>query len=70
MTDFRNLRSVEQIAESSKVFTQASLRWLIFHAKTNGFEKCLVRVGRRVLIDEPIFNVWLDEQRERNFAEA
>ena len=31
------------------------LRHLIFHAKTNGFDKVIKRVGRRVLIDEKKF---------------
>jgi len=31
------------------------LRHLIFHAKTNGFEKCICRIGRRVLIWENLF---------------
>lgn len=34
------------------------LRHLIFHEKTNGFSDCLVRVGRRVLIDEDKFFEW------------
>jgi hypothetical protein len=39
------------------------LRHLIFHANTNGFDKCLIRVGRRLLIDEQTFFAWLDERR-------
>jgi len=31
------------------------LRHLIFHAETNGFDKAVKRVGRRVLIDEAVF---------------
>jgi hypothetical protein len=34
------------------------LRHLIFFAKTNGFEKVLRRIGRRVLIDEAAFFEW------------
>lgn len=39
------------------------LRHLIFHAKNNGFDCCVIRVGRRVLIDEAEFFNWLDEQK-------
>ena len=31
------------------------LRHIIFHAETNGFKEAIVRVGRRVLIDESKF---------------
>lgn len=34
------------------------LRHLIFHEKENGFCECVVRVGRRVLIDEDKFFEW------------
>jgi hypothetical protein len=38
------------------------LRHLVFHADKNGFNKVIRRAGRRVLIDEKSFFVWLDEQ--------
>lgn len=34
------------------------LRHLIFYEHTNGFNCCVVRVGRRVLIDEDKFFEW------------
>ena len=39
------------------------LRHLIFFEKDNGFSHCLVRLGRRVLIDEERFFEWADRQR-------
>jgi hypothetical protein len=38
------------------------LRHLIFYAKTNGFDKVVRRLGRRVLIDEAAFFAWAREQ--------
>jgi hypothetical protein len=38
------------------------LRHLIFHADTNGFHKCVRRIGRRVLIDERSYFEWVAEQ--------
>lgn len=38
------------------------LRHLIFNAHTNGFNKVIRRIGRRVLIDEAAFFEWVDEQ--------
>ncbi len=39
------------------------LRHLIFFEKTNGFSKCVVRLGRRVLIDENLFFEWADGEK-------
>lgn len=40
------------------------LRHLVFNATSNGFDKCIRRVGRRVLIDEAAFFTWVDAQGE------
>lgn len=40
--------------------TPAALRWMIFTNK-DGFNRCVVRRGRRVLIDEAEYFRWLDE---------
>ena len=37
------------------------LRHLIFNAESNGFETCVRRIGRRVLIDEAAFFLWVDD---------
>lgn len=42
----------------------AALRWLIFTNK-DGFCSCVVRRGRRVLIDELRYFTWIDEQNSR-----
>ena len=39
----------------------AALRWMIFTNK-NDFNQCVVRRGRRALIDEMKYFRWLDEQ--------
>ena len=38
------------------------LRHLIFFAETNGFNKVVRRIGRRVLIDEAAFFEWANTQ--------
>lgn len=38
------------------------LRHLIFNAETNGFNRVIRRIGRRVLIDEAAFFIWVDTQ--------
>ncbi len=41
------------------------MRHLIFHAKKNGFDKVIKRVGRRVLIDEAAFFRWVEERNAK-----
>lgn len=38
------------------------LRHLIFHARSNGFDAVVRRVGGRVLIDEKAFFDWVNSQ--------
>ena len=38
------------------------LRHLIFNAEKNGFDAVIKRCGRRVLIDEAAFFLWIEEQ--------
>lgn len=38
------------------------LRHLIYHAKVNGFDQVIRRVGRRVLIDETAFFAWVNSR--------
>ena len=46
-------------------WTEGQIRWLIFQAKQNGLEQAgaIVRVGRRVFIDEPKFFSWMRTTR-------
>jgi len=41
------------------------LRHLVFHAKSNGFDRVVRRAGRRVLIDEQAFFAWVENQSGR-----
>ena len=50
-----SLITVYQFVEKYPWPKYGGLRWLIFHEKTNGFDKAFKRVGRRVLVDEEIF---------------
>ena len=42
--------------------TTSALRWLVFNERANGFDRCVRRVGRRVLIDEGAFFQWVESQ--------
>lgn len=46
------------------------LRSLVFHAASNGFDSCIVRAGKRVLIDEAKFFEWVDKQNSHGNQSA
>jgi hypothetical protein len=48
--------TVRQMAERNPAFTEPSLRWLIFNRKHNGFDAAFRKIGKRMLIDVPVFN--------------
>lgn len=64
----QNILTVSQLAELNPAFSEATLRWWIFNAETNGFSKCLVRIGGRVFIDRHAFENWLEEHREESIS--
>jgi hypothetical protein len=56
------LLTVRQFLERHAWATKGGIRHLIFNEYTNGFDKVVRRMGRRVLIDEAKFFEWLEEQ--------
>ena len=73
LTQSRTLLTVRQFAEKHPAFQQGSLRNLIFLAESrntskgkidgNGLDVALVRIGRKLLIDEAKFFNWIDAQQ-------
>ena len=73
LTQPRALLTVRQLADKHPAFPQGALRNLIFLAESrntskgkiagNGLDVALVRVGRKVLIDEAKFFNWIDAQQ-------
>jgi hypothetical protein len=61
--DLRNLKTPRQIVESCPALTMGGLRMLLFHSQTNGLEACVVRLGRKLVIDEAAFVEWLERRR-------
>lgn len=72
-TSAPTLLTVRQFSEKHPAFTQGAIRQLIFASnprKTsrgnlpgNGLALALVRLGRKVLIDEAKFFAWLNNQQ-------
>jgi len=59
-----NVKTVRQLSKKYPAFSEPSLRWQIFTAESNGLEAAIVRIGRRVLIDEDKFVSWLEQHRQ------
>ena len=60
------LSTVNQFTEKNPAFTHGGLRSLIFNEATNGLAKsgAIVRIGRKVLIDESKFFAWIEAQNK------
>lgn len=73
MSETPRFLTVKQFAETHRAFTQASLRSLIFAAQSrkssqgvipgNGMGAAVVRIGRKVLINEAKFFEWVSTQK-------
>lgn len=70
MTSERKLTTVNNLPSKypDANFTPATIRWLIYNRNDNGFDACIVRMGRKVLIDIDRFESWLDEQAVKGCA--
>ena len=66
----RRLRTVQQFCQEHVAFTIGGLRWLLFHRETNGLNKAVVKIGRRVLIDEDKFFEWVMQQNSHGQEET
>lgn len=56
--------TVKQLAEKYPFMTEGAIRWQVFNQERTGFKKCLVKMGRRVLISEEGFLAWVESHRE------
>jgi hypothetical protein len=59
--------TVKQFSERHPAFTVGSLRALIFNSNTNGLTEsgAVVRINRKVLINEGKFFAWLEMENKR-----
>lgn len=57
------------VAETARTynFTEASLRWHIFQAQSNGLQAAgaIIRIGRSVRIDLDRFDAWLESKTSK-----
>lgn len=56
---------VTQWSEHHSYPPLGQLRALVFNANKNGFDSCIRRIGRRVLIDEAAYFAWVEAQNNK-----
>lgn len=58
--------TVNQFSDKHPAFTKGGLRALIFNENSNGLANAgaVVRIGRKVLIDESKFFAWVESQNQ------
>jgi len=63
----RALHTVEQFVGKYPFLSVGGLRWQVFNRATNGLEEsgAIVRIGRRVFVDEAKYFGWIDAQQKR-----
>jgi hypothetical protein len=53
------------MAQENPAFTEAKLRWLLFHREVNGLQRAVVKIGRRIFVDLDEFWAWVAKQNGR-----
>jgi hypothetical protein len=63
------LQSVDVFAKGSP-FTIGQVRWWIFNSRSHGLQAAgaVVRIGRRVYIDQDAFDDWVSKQNQQAAA--
>jgi hypothetical protein len=61
----RPLFSVTQFCARHPGFPVGGVRWLLFHRETNGLNCAVVKLGRKLLLDENKFFEWVESQQGR-----
>ncbi len=56
--------TVSQVSENYPAFSEASLRYHLFHSSKNNLDKAIRRVGRKILINAELFEEWIETQNE------
>jgi len=57
----KNFLTVRQMAEKHPANSQNSIRWYLF-TQPPGFNVCVRRIGRKILLEETAYLNWLDGQ--------
>jgi hypothetical protein len=58
----RRLFTVSQFIERHPWCTKGGMRHFLFYRESNGLDKAILKIGKRLLIDEDKFFEWLEQQ--------
>ena len=61
----RKLVTIKQDATLYPAFSESAFRWLVFHAEENGFNTCISRIGRKIILDLCKFESWIEMQGQQ-----
>lgn len=56
--------TVKQLAEKTPYLSESAIRWMLFNRRTNGLDKAVTKLGKKVLVDDEKFNQWVESHRE------
>ncbi len=59
--------TIRQLTTNNPAFTEGGIRALIFRADRNGFNRCIRRIGRKILISKSAFSRWIEDQNGESF---
>ncbi len=59
-----SLLTVNLFSEKHPSFTKSIIRSWLFYSTNNGFDRCIVQIGRKVLINEVAVFEWINAQNE------
>jgi hypothetical protein len=60
--------TIKQTAQQYPALTESALRWLRFNGDANQFNRCVLVLGRKLLIDTDAFERWLESHRDGQAA--
>jgi len=55
------LLTVKKFVEEGHYPNHGGIRSILFNSRQNGFDKCVRRIGRRILIDVDAYYSWIEE---------
>lgn len=61
-TQLDDFVTIRQLTTNNPAFTEGGIRALIFRADRNGFNSCIRRIGRKILISKSAFSRWIEAQ--------
>ena len=62
VTQHPTFLTVAQFVKKHEWAKTGGVRQLIFHGVSNGFDNCVRRVGKKVLLDEDKVFAWIEDQ--------